>query len=305
MSEHLHSHAEPHSCSLSEHSLQFELRSTAPSFPFLFPSTPNHHVPAPTLNLSSNPPLFCGSLPKVHPPPPPPPSFPPLSFLCPTLLPGSAHDNSFIPHSAHFWHRSERALPLNSATLLVFQDPVLFCFFGKREAFTPISWHVPPVFGHFFSQITRRQLLQFSEMFIREVWTLWETFHFKQTKKGSLAFGESRCCSSGSTKWKNVGSWAGGKPWHKLSAISSSESCWGTQLTRLRRAHIITVIYPSVTPLSQPLCLRRNPWMRGDSAAVTADTKQTSVSVNFPLTQCMKEMWSRGHDRWLYLMMCV
>lgn len=102
MSEHLHSHAEPHSCSLSEHSLQFELRSTAPSFPFLFPSTPNHHVPAPTLNLSSNPPLFCGSLPKVHPPPPPPPSFPPLSFLCPTLLPGSAHDNSFIPHSIFF-----------------------------------------------------------------------------------------------------------------------------------------------------------------------------------------------------------
>lgn len=83
MSEHLHSHAEPHSCSLSEHSLQFELRSTAPSFPFLFPSTPNHHVPAPTLNLSSNPPLFCGSLPKVHPPPPPPPSFPPPQLLVP------------------------------------------------------------------------------------------------------------------------------------------------------------------------------------------------------------------------------
>lgn len=63
MSEHLHSHAEPHSCSLSEHSLQFELRSTAASFPFLFPSTPNHHVPVPTLNLSFNPPLsVAGSL---------------------------------------------------------------------------------------------------------------------------------------------------------------------------------------------------------------------------------------------------
>lgn len=139
MSEHLHSHAEPHSCSLSEHSLQFELRSTAPSFPFLFPSTPNHHVPAPTLNLSSNPPLSVAASLKFTPYPTSSSLLPPLSFLCPTLLPGSAHDNSFIPHSAHFWQRSERALPLTSATPLVFQDPVLFSFFGKREEFTPIS----------------------------------------------------------------------------------------------------------------------------------------------------------------------
>lgn len=139
MSEHLHSHAEPHSCSLSEHSLQFELRSTAPSFPFLFPSTPNHHVPAPTLNLSSNPPLFCGSLPKVHPPPPPPPSFPPPQLLVPDPPTRLCPRQLFYTPLNLFWQRSERALPLNSATLLVFQDPVLFCFFGKREAFTPIS----------------------------------------------------------------------------------------------------------------------------------------------------------------------
>lgn len=38
-------------------------RSTVLSFPFLFPSTPNHHVPVPALNLSFNPPLsVAGSL---------------------------------------------------------------------------------------------------------------------------------------------------------------------------------------------------------------------------------------------------
>lgn len=38
-------------------------RSTVLSSPFLFPSTPNHHVPVPTLNLSFNPPLsVAGSL---------------------------------------------------------------------------------------------------------------------------------------------------------------------------------------------------------------------------------------------------
>lgn len=92
MSKHLHSHAEPHSFSFSEHSWQFELRPAAPSLPFSF------HLPmwlVPTLNLSFNPPLFCGRLQNTHPPLPPPPH-----LLMAPPLPNHAQDNSFTHKSA-------------------------------------------------------------------------------------------------------------------------------------------------------------------------------------------------------------
>lgn len=89
-------------------------------FPFLFPSTPNYHVPAPTLNLSFNPPLSVADFWTFT------PVFFPFSSYCPTLLSSSAHDNSFIPHSAdfckHLSYSQQRRLPLNHWTLLYFNN---------------------------------------------------------------------------------------------------------------------------------------------------------------------------------------
>lgn len=148
VSAHLHSHAEPHSCSRSERSSQFELRSSAPSYPFLFPSTPNHHVPVPTLNLSFSPPLSVACLP---PPPPPPwllvPS--PPTQLCPRQL-------FYTPLSTFLAKTSAAALPLNSGNLLVIQGrvfkrlPLLICFFVFQ-----LFWHrLRKVSSHNLSKIS-------------------------------------------------------------------------------------------------------------------------------------------------------
>lgn len=145
MSEHLHSLPEPHSCSLSEHSLLFELRSTATSFPFLLTSAPNPHVPIPTLNLSFNPPLsVAGSLMFTPPPPqllvpnPPDPALPTTTLLYPT--------------QHIFGKRSKRAFPLKSGTLLIFSRLLL-------NDFLPFPDTCFFVFSH-FGQITWCQLKQ-------------------------------------------------------------------------------------------------------------------------------------------------
>lgn len=104
MSEHLHSHAEQHSCSLSEHSLQFELQIHRSLFPLSLSIYPQPPCACPSTKSLLQPTPFCGRLPNVH-----PLTFP-FSSLCPTLLPSSAHDNSFIPHSAHFWQRSKASI---------------------------------------------------------------------------------------------------------------------------------------------------------------------------------------------------
>jgi len=118
VSEHLHSHAEPHSSSLSEHSLQFELRSTAPAFPFLFPSTPNHHVPVPTLNLSFNPPLSVAGSRTFT-----PPSLPPPSASCARPSYPALPTTTLLYPTRHIVGKDLSFL-LDSGTLLVFQGPV-------------------------------------------------------------------------------------------------------------------------------------------------------------------------------------
>lgn len=117
MSEHLHSHAEPHSCSLSERSLQFELQIHRSLFPLSLSIYPQPPCACPSTKSLLQPTPFCGRLSNVH-----PLSFP-FSSLCPTLLPSFAHDNSFIPRSAHFWQRSK--LQPNSKRCLW----IVGCFF--------------------------------------------------------------------------------------------------------------------------------------------------------------------------------
>ncbi len=233
MSEHLHSHAEAHSCSVSKHSLQFELRSTAPSSPFLFPSTPNLHVPAPTLNLSFKPTPFCGRLPDVH----------PLSLPPQLLVPDPP--TQLCPRQLFY-------TPLSTFLAKIFASEFWESSWAfKQDEFPALSLHV--CFRSFRPYYVMSAFTVFQH-FIQEVLTLWEMFDLNK-QKGSVV-SESRCCSSRSRKWKNVGSWTGGKPWHKLSAISSNESRWNAWLTRLL-ANIIRVRRASVSPPSQQLCLRQ------------------------------------------------
>ena len=157
MSEHLHSHAEPHSCSLSEHSLQFELRSTAPSFPFLFPSTPNHHVPAPTLNLSSNPPLSVAASLKFT-----PSSLLPPSASCARPSYPALPTTTLLYPTQHIFGKdlSERCLWI-LWLFLCFKTLFLFLFFLKnmKREFTPISWHLS-LFSVTLDRLLERQLLR-------------------------------------------------------------------------------------------------------------------------------------------------
>lgn len=171
MSEHLHSLPELHSCSLSEHSLLFELRSTATSFPFLLTSAPNPHVPIPT--LSFNPPLsVAGSLMFT----PPPLSLPPQLLVPNPPDPALPTTTLLYPTQHIFGRRSKRAFPLKSGTLLIFSRLL-------SNDFT-ISWYLFLCFQSFWPDYMMSALAIFQN-FIQEVLRLWEMFNLNK-QKGSV-----------------------------------------------------------------------------------------------------------------------
>lgn len=115
MSEHLHSHAEPHSCSLSEHSLQFELGSTAPSFPLSLSIYPQPPCACPDTKSLLQPTPFCGRLPDVHPHP---------SLSLPRAAPCAQPSYPALPTTT-LLYPTQHIFGSFLTILGTFQDPVL------------------------------------------------------------------------------------------------------------------------------------------------------------------------------------
>lgn len=140
--------------------------------------------------------------------------------LCQTLLPSSAHNNSFIYKSAHFWKRLELQ-PKDCFLILI------VCLAISRRSlkkFPTVSWvriwrdegYLPQP----FKPCSKNVLEKF----------MWERFQLNKLEWSAAPDVVPR----GQRNGKNVDSWSRGKPWHKPPVIRSSESCWGTQLFRLK-----------------------------------------------------------------------
>lgn len=159
-------------------------------------------------------PLFCGRLPLTQPPsssctPCAKPSYPALSTTTPSYT------------SQHIFGKDWKDWPKDCFLILI------VCLSISRwslKKFSTISWVRIWRDEGYLSQPFKPYSKNVVEKF------LWERFQLNKLEWSAAPDVVPR----GQRNGKNVDSWSWGKPWHKPPAIRSSESCWSTQLFRLK-----------------------------------------------------------------------